>query len=70
MVDNEIEIKHDSEMEIEIRANILYIIELIKNKLKDKNIIINAVDLDNVIWNMGKKMMGRSNSHHTVTIYY
>ena len=70
MVDNEIEIKHDSEMEIEIRANILYIIELIKNKLQEKNIIINAVDLDNVIWNMGKKMLDRSNSHHTITIYY
>ena len=70
MVDNEIEIKHNSEMEIEIRANILYIIELIKEKLKKQNTIINSVELDSVIWNMGKKMIGRSNSHHTITIYY
>ena len=70
MIDNEIEIKHDSDMEIEIRANMLYIIELIKNKLKNKDIIINSVELDNLIWNMGKRMTNRSNSHHTVTIYY
>lgn len=69
-IDNEVEIIHDSEMEIEIRANMLYIIELIKNKLKQKNINICSAQLDNVIWNMGRKMKNRSNSHHTVTIYY
>ena len=69
-IDNEIEIPHDSEMEIEIRGNMLYVIELIKEKLKDKGIIINSVELDNIIWLMGKKMSNRSNSHHTVTIFY
>lgn len=70
MVDNEIEIPHDSDMEIEIRGNMLYIIELIKERLKEGNIIVNSVELDNLIWNMGKRMKNRSNSHHTVTIYY
>ena len=70
MIDNEIEIQHDSDMEIEIRANMLYIIELIKKKLKERNIVINSVELDNLIWLMGKRMKDRSNSHHTVTIYY
>ena len=70
MVDNEQEIPHDSEMEIEIRANMLYVIELIKKKLLEQNIVINSVELDNVIWNMGKKIDRKSNSHHTVTIYY
>ncbi len=70
IVDNEIEIPHDSNMEIEIRANMLYVIELIKDKLKEKEIIINSVELDNLIWLMGKKMSNRSNSHHTVTIFY
>ena len=69
-IDNEIEIPHDSEMEIEIRGNMLYVIELIKEKLKDKGIIINSVELDNIIWLMGKKMSNRSNSHHTVTVFY
>lgn len=70
MVDNEIEIPHDSEYEIEIRGNMLYVIELIKNKLKEKNIIVNSVELDSIIWHMGKKITNRGNSHHTVTIYY
>ena len=70
MVDNEIEIPHDSEYEIEIRGNMLYVIELIKNKLKEKNVIVNSVELDSIIWNMGKKITNRGNSHHTVTIYY
>jgi hypothetical protein len=70
LVDNEIEIKHDSEMEIEIRANMLYVIELIKNKLNSKGIKVNSVELDNVIWLMGKKIENNSKVHHTVTIYY
>ena len=70
LVDNKKLIEHGSEMEVEIRANILYIIELIKNKIKDKNIIIASVELDNLIWLMGKRMKDRSNSHHTITIYY
>lgn len=69
MIDNEEEILHDSEMEIEIRASMLYIIEIIKEKLKHKGIVINSVELDNLIWWMGKKNK-KSNVHHTVTIFY
>ena len=70
-IDNEKEILHDSEMEIEIRANMLYVIELIKDKLKQKNILINAVELDNLIWWMGKKNKDRKSiAHHTITIFY
>ena len=69
-VDNGEEILHDSEMEIEIRANMLYIIELIKERLKEKNIIINSVELDNLIWLMGKRIKDKGEVHHTITIYY
>lgn len=55
LIDNEKEILRDSEMEIEIRANMLFVIEMIKEKLKERNIIINSVELDNFIWLMGKK---------------
>ncbi len=71
LIDNEKEILHDSEMEIEIRANMLYVIELIKEGLKKKNIYINSVELDNIIWLMGKKNQDRKSiSHHTITIFY
>ena len=69
-VDNEEEILHDSNMEIEIRANMLYVIELIKEKLQEKGILINSIELDNLIWVMGKKQTKKSNAHHTITIYY
>ena len=67
LIDNEIEIKHDSEMEIEIRANMLYVIELIREKLNNK---INSVELDSIVWNMSRNYNRKSISHHTVTIYY
>lgn len=71
IVDNEKELPHDSEMEIEIRANMLYVIEIIKETLEQKDIIVNSVELDNLIWWMGKKNKNKkSNTHHTVTIYY
>ena len=71
LIDNEKEILHDSEMEIEIRANMLYVIELIKDKLRQKNILINSVELDNLIWWRGKKNKDRKSiEHHTITIFY
>lgn len=71
LIDNEKEILHDSEMEIEIRANMLYVIEIIKKELKNKDIVINSVELDNLIWLIGKKNKDRKSiAHHTITIFY
>ncbi len=69
-VDNEIEIEHDSEMEIEIRANMLYVLELIREKLREKGTIINSVELDNIVWHMGRKKPNTLPYHHTTTIFY
>lgn len=70
-IDNEIEIQHNSEMEIEIRANMLYSIELIKDLLLKRDIVINSVQLDNLIWWVYKKNIGKKSvAHHTTTIYY
>ena len=58
-------------MEIEIRASMLYVIELIKKKLREKDIIISSVELDNIIWLVYKSgKVNKSLPHHTVTIYY
>ena len=70
MIDEEKEIKHNSDMEIEIRGNMLYVIEIIKEELFKKGITVNSVELDNLIWWMGKKIDRKTQAHHTVTIYY
>ena len=69
-VDNEIEIEANSEMEVEIRANMLYALELMKKKLKEMGKEINSVELDNLIWKMGRKKKNNLPYHHTVTIFY
>lgn len=65
MIDNNIEIKQNSEYEIEIRAFTLYVIEYVKNK-NDKT--INSARWDNIIWNYFRGREGIA--HKTDTIFY
>ena len=69
LIDNELIIPRDSDMEIELRANTLYVIELLKERLNKEGISIPSVELDNIIWNIGRKYK-KSKSHHTITIFY
>jgi Protein of unknown function (DUF2419). len=67
IVDNEELLKHDSEMEIEIRASMLYAIELIKEKL----VSMNSVQIDNALWLLSKNDDFKNKPYHlTETIYY
>lgn len=61
---------HNSKMEIEIRANTLYVIELIREGLLKHNVTYNSVELDNVIWRLRNKEKNCISPHHTLTIYY
>ena len=71
LVDEKKEIKHDSEMEIEIRANMLYAIEIIKEKLHQNGIDMNSVQIDNALWLLSKNKEFKDKPHHlTRTIYY
>lgn len=63
-------IEHNSDMEVEIRANTLYAIELIKEALKEKNIYLNSVEIDSIIWNMRILEKHSIPVHKTMTIYY
>lgn len=63
-------IEHNSQMEIEIRGNTLYVIELMIEYLNDKGININSVQLDNIIWKMRKKIKCDIPVHMTECIYY
>ena len=64
-IDNNIEIKQNSEYEIEIRAFTLYVIEYVKNK---NNKTINSACWDNNIWNYFRGKGGIA--HKTDTIFY
>ena len=58
-------------MEIEIRANMLYAIELIKEKLHQKGINMNSLEIDNALWLLSKNKEYKEKPHHlTKTIYY
>ena len=51
LVDNKIELKQNSEYEVEIRATVIYVINKIKELLDNR---INAIDLNDYIWLMSK----------------
>lgn len=71
IIDSEQTIEHDSEMEVEIRANMLYAIELIKNRLHQKGINMSSVQIDNALWLLSKNKEFKDKPHHlTKTIYY
>ena len=63
-------IEHNSQMEIEIRGNTLYVIELMIDYLNKKGICINSVELDNIIWKMRKQIKNNIPVHRTKCIYY
>ena len=66
-VDNYIEIAHDSEEEIEIRAATIWSVELIRQQIPD----LTAGEIDNTIWLMSQSMQGQVKPYHrTRTIYY
>lgn len=71
LIDEEKELEHDSEIEIEIRANMLYAIELIKNRLHLNQINMNSVQIDNALWLLSKNKEFKRKPHHlTKTTYY
>lgn len=70
IITSNILIEHNSDMEIEIRANTLYALELIKAALKEKAIYLNSVEIDNIIWSMRTTKEYSLPVHKTITIYY
>lgn len=64
LVDSKQEIPKDSDMEIEIRANMLYCIELIKEKLVSQGKDFNSVEIDNALWLLSKNPSVKDRPHH------
>lgn len=68
IVDNKVEIKENSEYEVEIRATVIYVIDEIKRLLNNK---VNAIELNDYIWLMSKnKELPQRPYHLTRTTNY
>ena len=70
-IDNRIEIKAGSEEEIEIRANAIWAIELMKREIQKKIPKISAPDIDSWLWLKSQQKSPDDKPYHlTRTIFY
>jgi len=70
-IDNKIQIPAGSKEEIEIRANTIYAVELMKKELKTKIPNITSIDIDSYLWLLGQKKSPTDKPYHrTLTIFY
>lgn len=70
-VDNQVEITKESEMEIEIRASMLQASKLISEKLQERGIQINRIDVGNALWLESQDKSKITKPYHlTKTVYY
>jgi len=70
-VDNRELLKKDSNEEIEIRACMVWAVELIKQKLQEKFPNISSIDIDNHLWLLGQEKSPDDKPYHlTLTIAY
>ena len=59
------------EEEVEIRANTVWAVELIRRELAGQGKTLRAFEIDWILWNMGQSDAFRMKPYHrTVTIYY
>jgi len=70
-VDQGIFLDAGSSEEIEIRANTIWAVELIRQELTQMGKKLRAFEIDWILWNLGQESQFKSKPYHkTVTIYY
>lgn len=70
-IDKKIPILSGSEEEIEIRANTIWAVELMKEKIKTKILNITSMDIDSYLWLLSRNKSFNDKPHHlTRTIFY
>jgi len=70
-VDNGILLEAGSPEEIEIRANTIWAVELIRQELAQMGKKWRAFEIDWILWNLGQESQFKAKPYHkTVTIYY
>ena len=63
-IDNKIEIDHNSEEEIEIRANTIWAVELIKQKLKEKIAEADSIHINDHLWMLSQTKQPDDKPYH------
>ncbi|HPD61197.1 MAG TPA: queuosine salvage family protein [Thermodesulfobacteriota bacterium] len=70
-VDQHILLNAGSPEEVEIRANTIWAVELIRQKLLTRGKNLNAIEIDWILWNLGQHNDYRLKPYHrTLTIFY
>jgi hypothetical protein len=70
-VDGNIQLQPGSPEEVEIRANTIWSVELIRRELEHLGKRLRAFEIDWILWNLGQKEEFREKPYHrTVTIFY
>ncbi len=63
-IDNQIPIERDSEEEIELRANTIWVVELIKQKIQKKILHADSIHVNDHIWMLGQKKLKNDKPYH------
>ncbi len=70
-VDQKIPLEAGSAEEVEIRANTIWAVEMIRRELNGKGIAVKPFEIDWILWNTGQAEAFRKKPYHrTVTIFY
>lgn len=70
-VDNHIRLDAGSAEEVEIRANTVWAVELIRRNLEQHGRRINACEIDGILWTLGQRDKYRVKPYHrTLTVFY
>jgi hypothetical protein len=71
MIDQQISIEAGSPEEVEIRANTIWAVELIRQELAKMGKRLKAFEIDWILWNMGQDEAFKKKPYHrTMTIFY
>lgn len=70
-VDQKVQLEAGSAEEVEIRANTIWAVEMIRQELIGRGRRVKAIEVDWILWNMGQADASRKKPYHrTVTIFY
>eukprot|EP00835_Amoeboradix_gromovi_P004604 NODE_368_length_10016_cov_0.215791.p6 type:complete len:158 gc:universal NODE_368_length_10016_cov_0.215791:7015-7488(+) len=64
------ELQHNDPLELEIRGNSIYSVELLKRCLKDYGIVASSITLDFYLWKYAKERTLKAPVHRTRSIFY